>query len=114
MTLHYENKEYVLENPVPKIIEAFATPEELAEHKHIDDTTKFSCIMIETMAFDLQKSYENYWSYKINVALAQMFHEKMMQVYFEVIKALMACKLKEGEYVCTHVQKNAETHGDRR
>ena len=61
MKLCYENKDYVLTNLIPKIDEATDTPEEIVEHKqHTDDVTKVACIMIATMAPDLQKSYKDY------------------------------------------------------
>lgn len=37
--------------------------------------------------------------------LARMFHKKKRQENYEVIKSLMVYKLKEGECVCSHVQK---------
>lgn len=67
--------------------------------------------MIVTMAPYLQKSYEDYWSYEINQTLGKMFYKKSRQECYEVVKTLMACKLKEGEFVCVHVQK-MQTHGE--
>ena len=61
--------------------------------------------MIATMTPKLQKTYEAYWPYELNLALSQMFHKKERQEHYEVVKSIMACKLKEGEYVCAHVQK---------
>ena len=61
MTLRYENKQYVLDNQVPDINKETATPEELAEYtQQTEDTIKFACIMIATMAPELQKTYEDY------------------------------------------------------
>lgn len=77
MTLFYENKEYFLNCPIPRIKEATTTPDEMIEHKlHVCDGTKVACIMIENMEPDLQKSYKDYWSYETNTALAQIFHKK--------------------------------------
>ena len=63
---------------------------------------KTSCIIIATMALELQKTYEDYWSCELNMALSQMFYKKARQERYEVVKSLIECKLKEGEYMCTH------------
>nr|KAJ0186614.1 hypothetical protein LSAT_V11C900465860 [Lactuca sativa] len=92
MTLRYVNNEYVLDTPVPKIDKEIATPEELVEYnQHVDDTTK---------------------TYEMNLALAQMSRKKAGQEHYEVVKALITCKLKEEEYVCAHVHK-MERHMER-
>lgn len=109
MKLCYENKEYVLENHVSEIDEAIGTLEEIYDHKqHIDDATKFICIMIAIMSPDLQKSFEDYWTYEMNFAIFQMFHKKARQERYEIIKAFMECKLKEWEYGCAHVKRHIE------
>ncbi|XP_023765203.1 uncharacterized protein LOC111913730 [Lactuca sativa] len=106
MTLHYEGKEYILEKILVKINESTATPEEIASfNKHHDDATKVACIMVATMEPKLGKFYEDYWSYKMALDLAGMFHKKARQNRFEVVKSFMMCKLKEGETVFPHVQK---------
>lgn len=72
MTIRYKNKEYVLDNVTIEIDELITTHEELALHKqHVDDAMKVACIMIATMVPDLQKSYEDYWSYEINQTLCK-------------------------------------------
>lgn len=105
-TLSYENKEYVLNTPNPRIETNIATPEKtVVNNKHIDDTTKVACIMIYTMAPNLKNSCEEYWPYEMNQALGEIFHKKARQECYEVVKALMAYKLKEGEFLWSHVQK---------
>ena len=106
MTLRYEGKEYVLEKPLVEIDHSTATPEEIASYnKHSDDATKDACIMVANMAPELAKFYEEYWPYEMALDLAGKFHKKARQERYDVVKALMACKLKEGESVCPHVQK---------
>lgn len=61
--------------------------------------------MIATMAPKLQKFYEDYWPHEIIVDLVEMFLKKVRQKRYEIVKSLMTCKLKEGEYVCAHVQR---------
>ena len=41
----------------------------------------------------------------MNQALGQIFHKIARQEHYEVVKALMVCKIKEGEYVFALVQK---------
>ena len=61
--------------------------------------------MVETMVPELKKFYVEYWSYKMGLDLAEKFHKRAHQEKYEVIKALMVCKLKEGESACNHVQR---------
>lgn len=61
MTLHYKNNDYVLDNLILEFDMKTTTPEEIAANaKHVDNTTKVSCIMISIMAPDLQNYYEDY------------------------------------------------------
>ena len=56
MTLCYENKNYVLDNPISEVDEMTVTPEELSLHtQHTGDATKVTCIMVATMLLELQK-----------------------------------------------------------
>lgn len=106
MNYIYKHKEYVRKNPIPEIEKDTTTLEKLTNYnQHVDDATNFTCIMISTMSPDLQKSYEDYWPYKMNLALTKMFHKKARQERYKVMKAFMASKLKEWEFVCAHVQK---------
>lgn len=45
-------------------------------NQHIDDATKVACIMIATMTLELQKTYEDYLPYDMNLALSKIFHKK--------------------------------------
>lgn len=74
-----------------------ATPEEIVgNNKHIDYATKIACAMIATMVPHLQKSNEDYWPYEMNKALTEMLDKKDMQECYEVVKALIASKVKNG------------------
>ena len=57
------------------------------------------------MALELAKFYEEYWPCEMALDHAGKFYKKARQERFEVVKAFMACKLKEGESVFPHVQK---------
>lgn len=112
MTLCYENKEFVLDNPIPKVDMETTNPKEIVANKqHVGDVTKVACVMIATMVPNQQKYDENYCLFEMNLALAEIFHKKSRQERFEVMKSLMACKIKEGKYVSTHVKKMQETCG---
>lgn len=105
MTLRYENKEYVLENPIPEIDKESATPKELDDYnQHVDNATMVACIMIATIAPMLQKIYETIWPYDMNLAIYKMFLKKERKECYEVVKAFMTCKLKDWESMCAYVQ----------
>ena len=61
--------------------------------------------MAATMIPELKIFYDDYWPYEMNLDLVEKFHMRARQEKYEVVKALMACKLKEGESVCNHVQR---------
>ena len=106
LALRYEDKEYVLEKELIEIDESEANPEEIVAYKkHCDDATKVACIMVATMTPELQRFYEDYWLYEMNKDLVEKFRKRASQERYEVVKSLMACKLKDGESVCNHVQK---------
>ncbi|KAI3790891.1 hypothetical protein L2E82_04298 [Cichorium intybus] len=106
MSLRFEDKEYVLEKELVEVDQETATPEECASFKkHYDDATKVACIMVATMVPELQRFYKDYWPYEMNKDLMEKFHKRARQEKYEVVKALMTCKMKEGESVCAHVQK---------
>ena len=61
MALHYEDKEYVIDNPLKVVDESKATPGEIAEYEaRHKDATKVSYIMVATMTHELQWFYEDY------------------------------------------------------
>ena len=74
LTLRYEDKEYVLDEPIPELKNE-STEEEIATYKkHVDDSNKVSCLMVVAMSSELQKSFKNVWAYEMNLQLAEMFH----------------------------------------
>lgn len=63
MTIRYEGKEYVLKKPIVELDHSTATPNETVSYnKHSYDVTKVACIMVATMAPELAKFYEDYWT----------------------------------------------------
>ena len=104
ITLRYDNREYVLDDPIAPIDE-YSTEEDIAaNHKHVEDSNKVSCIMIASMSPELQKTFENMWAFEMNEHLAKLFRQKARQERLHIVKSLMTCKLKEGSSVCVHVQ----------
>ncbi|KAL4590404.1 hypothetical protein LXL04_003333 [Taraxacum kok-saghyz] len=86
-------------------VDEFSTEEEIAANrKHVEDSNKVSCIMITAMSPELQKQFENMWAYEMNEQLAKLYRKRARQERFNIVKFLMACKMKEGSSVCTHVQ----------
>ncbi|KAI3751915.1 hypothetical protein L2E82_23009 [Cichorium intybus] len=106
MALRFENKEYVLETELIEVDPDTATPEEVTSYqKHYDDPSKVACIVIATMNPKLQRIYEDYWPYEMHKDLAKKFRKREHVERYEVVKAFLNGKHKDGESVCTHVQR---------
>ncbi|KAI3515635.1 hypothetical protein L1887_14536 [Cichorium endivia] len=106
MALRYENKEYVLETELVDIDTDTASPEEIALYqKHCDDATKVACIMITTMSPELQRIYEDYWPYEMHKELAEKFRKQERIERCEVVKDFTSGKPRDGDSICTHVQR---------
>ncbi|KAI3723541.1 hypothetical protein L2E82_35186 [Cichorium intybus] len=106
MALRFEHKEYVLETELIDIDPDTATPEELASYtKHFDNATKVACIMIATMNPELQRIYEDYWPYEMHKELAEKFRKQERIERCEVVKAFTNEKPRDGESICSHVQR---------
>ena len=75
MDLSFKDREYILEKLLDEIDEEKATPEEMVTYKkHFNDATKDSSIMVATMTLELQRYYEDYWSYEMNKDLMENYH----------------------------------------
>ncbi|XP_023758608.1 uncharacterized protein LOC111907046 [Lactuca sativa] len=105
MTLRFDDKEYVLEKEMNEIDESKATPEEIVDYKtHCKDATKVSCIMVATMTPELQRFYEDYWTYEMCKDLIEKYHQRARQERYEIFKSLTTSKIKDGESITTHLQ----------
>nr|GEU50169.1 hypothetical protein [Tanacetum cinerariifolium] len=102
-TLRYENKEYVLDEQIPKINDDSTQEEIEAYQKHYDDANKVSCIMAYFMSPKLQKTFKNTWAYEMNQQLKEMFQEKVRKERLDIVKSLMACKPKPRASICAFV-----------
>ncbi|GJX05476.1 hypothetical protein Tco_0191392 [Tanacetum coccineum] len=103
--LRYKNKEYVLDEQIPTIIDD-STQEEMEAHQnHYDDANKVSCIMASSIIPELQKTFEKTWAYEMNQQLKEMFQAKASKERLNVVKSLMACNQKPGAFICAFVLK---------
>nr|GEY28478.1 putative zinc finger, CCHC-type [Tanacetum cinerariifolium] len=59
--------------------------------------------MVSSMRPELQKTFENTWAYEMNQQLKEMFQTKASKERLDVVKSLMACKLKLGASICAFI-----------
>ncbi|KAI3780890.1 hypothetical protein L2E82_10883 [Cichorium intybus] len=61
--------------------------------------------MIATMNPELQRIYEDYWPYEMHKELAEKFRKQERIERCEVVKDFTNSKPRDGESICTHVQR---------
>ena len=61
--------------------------------------------MMATMTPELQRHFEDYWSYDMNKDLMEKYHKRARQEKYEEVKSLMAFKMKDGESVSNHISR---------
>jgi hypothetical protein len=106
IVLKHEKKAYVLEGPVPDSPASNASKAvKDAWGKHVDDSSDVGCLMLATMAPELQKTFEFYTAFDMIESLKQMFQKQAKQERFETVTAFIGYKMQEGSLVSTHVLK---------
>lgn len=71
----YQNKEYVLDEEHPKIIEESSNDDIVSYNKDYAESTNVSYHMIVTISSELQKGFKKQGAYNLNYQLKEMFHD---------------------------------------
>ncbi|VFQ86104.1 unnamed protein product [Cuscuta campestris] len=87
IVLRMDEKEYVLEKPIPPAPPANA-PKAVrgAYDKHVKDDNQVSCVMLATMITELQKQHEDMKAHEMIVALRQLYQGQSRHECFLVKK----------------------------
>jgi len=104
IVLTHERRLYVLDKPLPdEPAKGAPGAEWRAYEKHLDDTLEVSCLMIDTMIPELHEGLDDLMAYEMIMRLKEMFRYQIRQDRYETTKALMSCKMAEGDSVGYHV-----------
>ncbi|XP_056690534.1 uncharacterized protein [Spinacia oleracea] len=103
IVLIQEEKEYVLEEPMPEAAGEGVT--QAALNRWIDAKKDVKCLMLATMSANLQKTFINSDAFTIISELKNMFQDMARVERFETHRQILDTKLKKGEPVSPHVLK---------
>lgn len=59
ITLGYEGKQYILDDDFPLLDDDSSKEELVSYNKYYDESTKFNCLMLATMSYELQKGFKS-------------------------------------------------------
>ena len=106
IVLKQEKKEHVLDNPIPdEPADEETTAVRNAYRRTRDESTEISCLMLAHMEPDLQRKFENVEAYDMIVALKSMFETQARTERYNVSRALLGCKMREGDPLGPHMIK---------
>ena len=111
IVLTQQRKLYVLDRPIPKEPAKDAPKvQKDAYEKHLNDSLEVSCLMLDTMVPELKKDLEMLVPFEMLKRLREMFQQQVRRERFETNKALLSCKMAEGESVSTHILEMKGVH----
>src|SRR3954470_17953076 len=106
IVLKHDKKENVLEEPLPEEPANNATAAaKNAYQKLKDESTEISCLMLASMAPELQQHFKDIRDFDMIESLKGMFQVQTRTERFNVWRSLMDCKLKEGDPLSSHLIK---------
>ncbi|XP_017984315.1 PREDICTED: uncharacterized protein LOC108663610 [Theobroma cacao] len=101
-----EKKAYVLDGPAPEEPSDDATNEEKEAYRvYMDDLDQATCVMLASMAPNLQKQHEAMDALYIILNLREMFYKESRTERFNISRELFQCKMSEGSSIRPHVLK---------
>ncbi|KAJ9557107.1 LOW QUALITY PROTEIN: hypothetical protein OSB04_011721 [Centaurea solstitialis] len=104
IVLRYEQKEYVIDTPIPAEPRAGAIQVVRdAYAKHKKESNEVACLMLAAMTPDLQNILDGHGAHDMANLLKEMFQQQAAQERFHTMRTLLTTRLKEGEDVSKHV-----------
>jgi hypothetical protein len=106
IVLKQEKKEHVLDNPIPDEPAHNEPAAARTSYRHAqDEPTEISCLMLAHMEPNLQQKFEDVEAHDMIMALKSMFETQARMERYNVSRALLGCKLKDGNPLSPHVIK---------
>ena len=106
IVLRMEGKIRAIEEPLPAEPTSRSTQVARDEFfKRRTESNEVACLMLATMAPELQKGLETLGAFDMLVQLRDMFQVQAKQERFDTVKALVCCKMAAGSSVSVHVLK---------
>ena len=106
IVLRQEKKDRVLDNLIPdEPTDDESTTVCNAYRRARVELTEISCLMLAHMEPELQSQLEDVEAYDMIIALKSMFETQARTERYNVSRALLGCKLKEGDPPSPHVIK---------
>ena len=96
IVLKHEQREYVLDKPIPEKPAETQVKEYKEYEKHVDDEHEVNSLLIAMMDGEFQKQFLENTSYFIMGRLKEMFQEQAHHERHKVTMDLISCKMLEG------------------